>query len=1198
QAEYSFQRQNNDELQFKKGDIITVTQCEDGGWWEGTLGDMTGWFPSNYVKEYKAPIVSSEGMPDIQANRSVVLEDLLESEKAHVAEIRGLLENFLEPLATSQLLSGDEYAQLMSNFVEIVQTHEELLDSLEDCNDRVGKLFLSKATLMKNVHQAYCAAHPRAIVILDKYKDELEKFMEERGAAKPGLLVLTTGLSKAFRRLDKYSAMLQELERHMESGHPDRGNTQRSVAVYKDIASVCSATRRQKELELQVLTGPVRGWQGQELSTLGDIIHMGSVAVGVDHRDRYFVLFPQTLLILSVSQRMSAFIYEGKLPLTGITVTRLEDTESIKNAFEVSGPLIEKIVAVCQGPSEANKWVDLISAHPGAVRQQNSDEYKRKATSAVNIAQPPPQSLTALDSRGYCTRVSVCAYSLGTSSYQLTFPPSNYPPTSPYMNLTAHFKKLVKDGLIGRNVVKFLLYNECIRNIDRSKVKFRRRHKRLDRLRPDSSYKSEMQDASDQSDDELASSSDGGSSCTQDSFGFVRFQTGKKLTMTTETDYETFIDYGESHDTKPMYDENFKRLKSSISINRDSDGSFVAISRKKDTLEMRDSLPMYSKPVRKVILKTPSRDSVVHVSTARLDIGTKKPDASDGLNFDKCFTEAPCGSDACEDLVNLDDSLIISNALQRRPLVDERHSMPTLFVGNRFNSSDMTEVYIPSYKENAVINKPVKESTPSSVSTTTHSSSMDLPAVVPVPDKMNVELLYNFHAASDFEPTNQIKKDIIRPPSMFDNNDRISLPKETSPFNKHLLNSDKKISPARQSVTNDECMRRSPSIKRCISYQYLKLKYSLPTDSGASKKCACCSSSRCPSPRSSDSGVAGSCTISSPDPPQNTTEPEFLNAVSSALRHSNSSHNFGRFGRMSFAEHEHDSGQFGDISLTKDELNNPLRFENMFELSTSRDTVKRQTRCQSAERSTELKSSNADGNHEAVFKTGLYAHWWKKEKLPNSMLRGLIVSNQKQNRRGHHQGLGTSQPNNVTTPPPPQHKRSQSFNHHLSYNQFQKGFWQITNLRPAPPLRPSASNSNTTSSGALSSYSRKPQPTHEEDALVLRVFEAYCAAYQNTSRNTMHSGSLNSSYIWREASPNNFNMYSTSVSSLNTSYRLENEDMTPTLKQLWVTVRQLQQDMAQAKVQINEEQKPVITIVTWDNNFLTFFIFRTNFYFL
>jgi len=34
--------------------VITVTQKEDGGWWEGTLGEKTGWFPSNYVKEYHA----------------------------------------------------------------------------------------------------------------------------------------------------------------------------------------------------------------------------------------------------------------------------------------------------------------------------------------------------------------------------------------------------------------------------------------------------------------------------------------------------------------------------------------------------------------------------------------------------------------------------------------------------------------------------------------------------------------------------------------------------------------------------------------------------------------------------------------------------------------------------------------------------------------------------------------------------------------------------------------------------------------------------------------------------------------------------------------------------------------------------------------------------------------------------------------
>lgn len=60
--------------------------------------------------------------------------------------------------------------------------------------------------------------------------------MEREGAISPGILVLTTGLSKPFRRLDKYSAMLQELERYTEKNHPDRGDTQRSIAVYREIA--------------------------------------------------------------------------------------------------------------------------------------------------------------------------------------------------------------------------------------------------------------------------------------------------------------------------------------------------------------------------------------------------------------------------------------------------------------------------------------------------------------------------------------------------------------------------------------------------------------------------------------------------------------------------------------------------------------------------------------------------------------------------------------------------------------------------------------------------------------------------------------------------------------------------------------------------------------------------------------------------
>jgi len=178
-------------------------------------------------------------------------------------------------------LNRDEYAQLLCNFLQVVELHETILNELENCNDRIGKLFLSKATEMKKVHHTYCTMHPKAIVIVDKFKEKLNAFMEQQGAAKPGILVLTAGLSKSFRRLEKYPAILQELERHQLLEHPDRGDTQRSISVYKDLTSTSSAIRRQKELELQILTGPIRGWEGgEELSKMGEIIHMGSVAVG------------------------------------------------------------------------------------------------------------------------------------------------------------------------------------------------------------------------------------------------------------------------------------------------------------------------------------------------------------------------------------------------------------------------------------------------------------------------------------------------------------------------------------------------------------------------------------------------------------------------------------------------------------------------------------------------------------------------------------------------------------------------------------------------------------------------------------------------------------------------------------------------------------------------------------------------------
>lgn len=69
-----------------------------------------------------------------------------------------------------------EFHQLVGNLAEVVEVHENLLTALDEiatmaaAEQRVGKLFLSTAPRLKQVHTTYCASHPRAVCILDKYK--------------------------------------------------------------------------------------------------------------------------------------------------------------------------------------------------------------------------------------------------------------------------------------------------------------------------------------------------------------------------------------------------------------------------------------------------------------------------------------------------------------------------------------------------------------------------------------------------------------------------------------------------------------------------------------------------------------------------------------------------------------------------------------------------------------------------------------------------------------------------------------------------------------------------------------------------------------------------------------------------------------------------------------------------------------------
>lgn len=134
------------------GDLITITNPEEGGWWEGTLGSRTGWFPSNYVVPVEDPIpLVTDKMKERNCSdeyKSVIVNELVESERAYIRDMDEFYESVLKNIGALVGGHGDPVvAQLQSSYSALVNAHKvHVLGPLGGGGGvRVGKLFMDAA---------------------------------------------------------------------------------------------------------------------------------------------------------------------------------------------------------------------------------------------------------------------------------------------------------------------------------------------------------------------------------------------------------------------------------------------------------------------------------------------------------------------------------------------------------------------------------------------------------------------------------------------------------------------------------------------------------------------------------------------------------------------------------------------------------------------------------------------------------------------------------------------------------------------------------------------------------------------------------------------------------------------------------------------------------------------------------------------
>lgn len=82
-AKFDFGGSTDIELQFKKGNKITVIEKADNGWWKGICEGQVGWFPETYVRPIPKKQPKEEVAPT-QVEQPRRMDEMMASGEHHV----------------------------------------------------------------------------------------------------------------------------------------------------------------------------------------------------------------------------------------------------------------------------------------------------------------------------------------------------------------------------------------------------------------------------------------------------------------------------------------------------------------------------------------------------------------------------------------------------------------------------------------------------------------------------------------------------------------------------------------------------------------------------------------------------------------------------------------------------------------------------------------------------------------------------------------------------------------------------------------------------------------------------------------------------------------------------------------------------------------------------------------------------------
>uniref|UniRef100_A0A8C4GU11 Intersectin-1 n=1 Tax=Dicentrarchus labrax TaxID=13489 RepID=A0A8C4GU11_DICLA len=405
---YDYVAQNDDELAFQKGQVITVLNKDDCDWWKGELNGREGLFPSNYVKlttdtdpstQWCADLHLLDMLSPMERKRQGYIHELIVTEENYVNDLQLVTEIFHKPLLECELLTEKEVAMIFVNWKELIMCNIKLLKALrvrkKMSGDRmpvkmIGDILTNQLPHMQP-YIRFCSCQLNGATLIQQKTDdnpEIKDFLK-RLAMDPRCkgMPLSSFLLKPMQRVTRYPLIIKNIIENTPESHPDHSHLKAALEKAEELCSQVNEGVREKEnsdrlewiqahvqcegLSEQLVFNSVTNCLGPR-----KFLHSGKLFKAKSSKELYGFLFNDFLLLTQVTKPLGSSgsdkvfsskthlqyrMYKTPIFLNEVLVKLPTDPSGDEPLFHISH--IDRVYTLrAESINERTAWVQKIKA--------------------------------------------------------------------------------------------------------------------------------------------------------------------------------------------------------------------------------------------------------------------------------------------------------------------------------------------------------------------------------------------------------------------------------------------------------------------------------------------------------------------------------------------------------------------------------------------------------------------------------------------------------------------------------------------------------------------------------------------------------------------------------------------------------------------------------------------------------------------